>query len=187
MVLAFNYKVPTTSTSKGKRKRKSSHVTKSIPSNKIVNARALPRAQRQGHLALGGSVSSIVVPGKRTFLFKKDPQTELPEDPLTSDADIEIDFDDQNAAEGFTFPVTVHGSQDKKLHNRQQAHLARQRLAARWKNEVLPRVLPIYLASQASQANYVMPLQLLPRFEGQCTCLALTVIRVIVSRWDCKH
>jgi hypothetical protein len=186
MVLLFNYKVPTASTSKGK--RKSSHVPKSIPANKVVNARALPRGQRQGHLVLGGSVSSIVVPGRRTFLFKRDPQTELPEDPLTGNADIEIDFDDQNA-EGFTFPVTVHGSssQDKKLRNRQQAHLARQRLAARWKNEVLPRVLPIYLASQASRANYVTPLQPLPRLEGQCTCLALTIIRVIVAHWDCKQ
>jgi hypothetical protein len=186
MVLVFNYKVPTASTSKGK--RKSSHVTKSIPANKVFNARTLPRAQRQGHLALGRSVSLIVVPGKRTLLFKNDPQTELPEDPSTGDADIEIDFDDQNA-EGFTFPVTVHefSSQDKKLRNRQQAHLARQRLAARWKNEVLPRVLPIYLSLQASQANHVMPLQLLPRPEGQCACLALTVIRVIVARWDCKQ
>ena len=186
MVFLFNPKVPTASTSKGK--RKSSHVTKSIPANKVVNARTLPRAQRQGHLALGGSVSSIVVPGKRTLVFKRNLQTGLPEDPLGGNADIEIDFDDQNA-EGFAFPVTLHGSssQDKKLHNRHQAHQARQRLAARWKNEVLPRVLPIYLASQASRVNPAMPLQALPRLEGQCTCLALTVIRVIAAHWDCKQ
>jgi hypothetical protein len=186
MVFLFNFKVPAASTSK--RKRKSSHVIKSIPANKVFNARSLTHAQRQGHLVLGGSVSSIVVPGKRTLLYKKGPQTEPPEDPLTGHADIELDFDDQNA-EGFPFPVTVHGSlaHDKKLHNRHQAHQARRRLAARWKNEVLPRVLPIYLASQASQASSVMPIQALPGLDGQCTCLGLTVIRVIAAHWDCKQ
>jgi hypothetical protein len=186
MVLLFNYKVPTASGSKNK--RKSSHVTKSITANnKLVNLRSLSRPQRQGHLILGGPVSSIIVPGKRTLVFKKDHQRELLEDPLTGDADIEIDFDYQNAG-GFAFPLTIHGSpsHDKKLHNRHQAHQARQRLAARWKNEVLPRVLPIYLASQASRANSAMPFQVLPELEGQCTCLALTVIRVTVAHWDCK-
>ena len=122
------------------------------------------------------------------MLLLKRGHTDLPEDPLAGNADIEIDFPDQDA-EAFTFPVTVHGSpsHNKKLRNRHQAHQARQRLAARWKNEVLPRVLPIYLVSQASRPNPAIPFQALPVLEGQCTCLALTVLRIVVAHWDCKH
>jgi hypothetical protein len=183
LIMALRFQLPKPSVAK--KRRKVSQKDESIPANRIIDAVTLPHNRRHGHLLLGSGVSSIVVAGKRTLLLKKTDQKRGPGDPLASDADIDLDVPDPEP-ETFTFPVYT-SSDNQRAQNRDRAHVARQRLASRWRNEVLPRVLPIYLMFQANRAFAGMTLRTWSMPEGECTCTKLQVLRIVVVRWDCEH
>jgi hypothetical protein len=183
LTMALHFRLPKSSVAK--KRRNLSQKNESIPANHVIDAVTLPRNKRHGHLLLTSGVSSIVVAGKRTLLLKKTAQKRALGDPLAGDADIDLDVPDPEP-ESFTFPIYT-SSDNQRARNRERAHTARQRLASRWRNEVLPRVLPIYLMFQANRAFAGMTLRTWSMPERECTCTKLQVLRIVVVRWDCEH
>jgi hypothetical protein len=176
-----------------KRKRKESRIGTSIQSGQIIDATLLPRGPKRSHLLHGGSMSTIAVPGGRTLIMRKGSAIPVKEE-VKSEIDAcppsEIDAN-HSPSDDFTpfiSPILLHEFDSKGIRQkkrREQAHQARRRLATQWTDNVLPRILPIYLKYQALKpmgGRDVDPHNLPPQ---PCTCGKLKLLPIIVVYWNC--
>jgi hypothetical protein len=174
-----------------KRKRTTSRRKLDLPPGHLVDVDTLASAHRKGYMALGGSVTSVAVPGRRMLLLKKGSVVSKPTSRGTGPGEMDIDdrFDNDDFAP-YDFTIRRHETENtdaRKKRKREQAQTARHNLVKRWTTDVIPRILPIYLTYKAHQPlggiRGTIPVTLSPR----CTCIKLNILHIIVVYWDCEY
>jgi hypothetical protein len=187
--MPFGFQLKTHSGSK--RKRTTSRHKLELPPGRLVDVDTLANVHRKGYMALGGSATSIAVPGRRMLLLQKGSDALKPTFRGTDPGGMDIDdrFDNDDFAP-YDFPIRRHETEDtgaRKKRKREQAETARDKLVKRWTTEVIPRVLPIYLTYKAHQPLGGILGPAPAALDPPCTCNKLNLLYIIVVYWDCKY
>jgi hypothetical protein len=138
-------------------------------------------------------MSTIAVPGGWMLMMRKGStipvkvvKSEIDACPLPSEIDANHSPSDDFTP--FISPILLHQFDSKGVQQRkrrEQAHQVRRRLATQWTDNVLPRILPIYLKYQALKpmgGRDMDPYNLPPQ---PCTCDKLKLLPIIVVYWNC--
>jgi hypothetical protein len=184
--MTLGFKVPKSSILDG-RKRKSSHHPRGIAPNRLISASSVSPTLRRAALVAGSSLTSISGPGGKVFLFRRGVKPE-------GSASPHIEGDDQNPMEldGEAMEPPFHPSpvqpveppEEKKRRIREQRRQGRERLARRWKEDVLPRILPQYFLFHVRRPYPGRTFDELPVVRTQCNCIKSSVVRIIVVQWN---
>ncbi len=78
----------------------------------------------------------------------------------------------------------VEPPEEKKRRIREQRRQGRERLAKRWKEDVLPRILPQYFLFHVRRPYPGRTFDELPVVRTQCNCIKSSVVRIIVVQWN---
>jgi hypothetical protein len=127
----------------------------------------------------GGRLSLISGPGRKRFLFQGGPKGSTSRhseghnlNPMELDAE---------APEPFSRPSPTRPIPDEKWRRTsEQRQQGRERLAKRWKEEVLPRILPHYFLFHVHRPYAGRSFDEPPLIRTQCTCAKTSVIRIII-------
>jgi hypothetical protein len=183
--MPLGFKVPKSSILDG-RKRKTSHRHHGITPNHLISASSVSPTLRRAALVAGSSLTSISGPGGKVFLFKRGVKPEGSATPPIEDDLNPMELDGE-ATEPFfhSSPVQcIEPPEDKQRRIREQRRQGRERLARRWKEEVLPRILPHYFLFHVHRPYAGRTFDELPVIRTQCDCIKSSVLRVIVVQWN---
>jgi hypothetical protein len=75
----------------------------------------------------------------------------------------------------------------RKHRNRAQARRSKAKVAAHWSDDILPRILPIYVRHQARRSFGYAQDPDRDTLHKPCGCQSKTQLKVIVLRWNCKY
>jgi hypothetical protein len=183
--MPLGFRVSKSSICNGK-KRKTSH-QHAITHNRLISASSVSPALRKAALVAGAPISLISGPGGKKILFKGEKR-----EGSTSCCDESRDLNPMELDGESTEPFCIlspiqrieESSEEKRQRIREQRQQGRVRLAKRWKEDVLPRILPQYFLFHVRRPYAGRTFDEIPVVRTQCNCTKSSVIHVIVVQWN---
>lgn len=155
-----------------------------LPPGQLIDVASLTRRNRD--LLQAPSVSTIVLPGGTQLAINR-PLSDT--GPNIADAR----HPGEDEADEFASPIQQYllesdNEEGRRKHrNRNRAHRSKAKVTAYWSQDVLPRILPLYVQYQAHRSHADGKGLNEENFSEACDCGSIIMqLRVIVLQWDCK-
>jgi hypothetical protein len=167
-----------------KKGRKSGTLNEVLPPGELVDVASLKGRNRD--FLQASFVSMIALPGGIEFAINGS---------TSNAAHTAADHGGSGEDNSGQFPVPLQDysiesddEEDNRKHrNRSQARRSKAKVAARWSDEVIPRILPIYVKHQARCSRgsaHESDHEALPEL---CRCQAIMRQKIIVLRLNCEY
>jgi hypothetical protein len=183
VAMPVGFKVSKSSVLSGK-KRKTTH-QHDIGPNRLISVSSVSPALRKSALIAGAPLSLISGPGGRKLLLQRGkPDSSRHDEGCDLNAmELDGEFTDSFCRSSPT-QRNEESPEEKRRRIREQRQQGRVRLAKRWKDDVLPRILPQYFLFHVHRPYAGRTFDEPPVVRTQCNCTKSSVMRIIVVQWN---
>jgi hypothetical protein len=165
-----------------KKSKRSRNLNTILPPGELVDVASIKGRSRD--LLQAPSVSTIILPGGTEFAINMSKS-----DMVSANLD-HTGSGEYNSGQ-FLVPLEDYSidsdeeDQSRKYRNRTQARRSKANVATRWSEEVLPRILPIYVKHQACRFRGRTDESDHENLNEPCGCQSRMRLNITVLRWNC--